>query len=71
MLVVRDELAGWIGSFDRYAQGSGSDVAKWLEMFGGRPMVVDRKTKASLYVPMAAVSLTGMIANPAEDSAQR
>jgi hypothetical protein len=58
---VRDELAGWF-NFDRYAGGKGGgDVAKWLEMFGGRPMVVDRKTGGTLYVRRAAVSLTGSI----------
>jgi hypothetical protein len=35
LLLVRDELSGWLGSFDRYSQGKGADAAKWLEMFGG------------------------------------
>ncbi len=61
LLLVRDELSGWLCSFDRYAQGKGSDVAKWLEMFGGRPIVVDRKTSEPLNVPCAAVSITGGI----------
>lgn len=61
LLMVRDELAGWF-NFDRYAGGKGGgDVAKWLEMFGGRPMVVDRKTGGTLYVPRAAVSIAGGI----------
>jgi len=61
MMVVRDELAGWF-NFDRYAGGKGGgDVAKWLEMFGGRPMVVDRKTGGTLYVPRASVSIAGGI----------
>ena len=63
LLMVRDELAGWLGGFDRYASGKGGDVAKWLEMFGGRSMVVDRKTgnPRTLYVPRAAVSIAGGI----------
>ena len=63
LLMVRDELAGWLGGFDRYAQGKGSDVAKWLEMHGGRSIMVDRKTGTSrtIYVPRAAVSVTGGI----------
>lgn len=61
LLMVRDELAGWF-NFDRYAGGKGGgDVAKWLEMFGGRPMVVDRQTRGTLYVPHAAVSIAGGI----------
>lgn len=63
LLMARDELAGWLAGFDRYAQGKGGDVAKWLEMFGGRPLTVDRKTGDNkvIYVPRAAVSVTGGI----------
>ncbi|HVS37792.1 MAG TPA: YfjI family protein [Gemmataceae bacterium] len=62
VLLVRDELAGWFGSFRRYkdAQG-GSDLPVWLEMHRAGPIIVDRKTgdRPSLFVPHAAVSLTG------------
>ena len=63
LLLVRDELSGWLGSFDRYSQGKGADAAKWLEMFGGRSMMVDRKSSLSktIYVPRAAVSVVGSI----------
>jgi hypothetical protein len=63
LLLVRDELAGWLGSFDRYNQGRGADAAKWLEMFGGRSIMVDRKSGQSktIYVQRAAVSVTGGI----------
>jgi hypothetical protein len=63
LLLVRDELSGWLGSFDRYAQGRGADAAKWLEMFGGRSIMVDRKSGPSrtIYVHRAAVSVAGGI----------
>jgi len=63
LLLVRDELSGWLRSFDRYSQGKGADAAKWLEMFGGRSMMVDRKSSLSktIYVPRAAVSVVGSI----------
>jgi len=63
LLVARDELAGWMGGFDRYANGKGGDVAKWLEMSGGRSIVIDRKTgePRTLFIPRAAVCLTGGI----------
>lgn len=61
LLMVRDELAGWF-NFDRYVGGKGGgDVAKYLEMFGGRPMIVDRRGTPLLYVRRAAVSITGGI----------
>ena len=63
LLVARDELAGWIGGFDRYANGKGGDASKWLELFGGRPIVIDRKTgePRTLFIPRASVCLTGGI----------
>jgi hypothetical protein len=61
LLVARDELAGWLLSFDRYAGGKGGDAAKWLEMFGGRPLVVDRKGAGTITVPCAWVAITGGI----------
>lgn len=61
LLMVRDELAGWLLSFDRYAGGKGGDAAKWLEMFGGRPLVVDRKGAGTIAVPCAWVAITGGI----------
>jgi len=61
LLMIRDELAGWL-AFDRYsANGKGGEAPKWLEMFGGRAMVVDRKTSGTIYVPQAAVSIVGGI----------
>ena len=41
LLVVRDELAGWLGGFDKYG-GGGSDRAFAVEMYGGRGHIVDR-----------------------------
>ena len=65
VLLARDELAGWFGSFDRYVgKGKpGTDLANWLEMFNGRSIIVDRKTgdPRTIYVPHAAVCVTGGI----------
>jgi hypothetical protein len=61
ILLAREELAGWLGAFDRYAGGKGSDAQSWIELHGGRPLRVDRRGGGSLYVPEAAVSVTGTI----------
>jgi len=64
VLLARDELAGWIGSFDRYVGGKGgADAAHWLSMHNGESIVVDRKTGTlrTIYVPSAAVSITGSV----------
>jgi hypothetical protein len=41
LLLAREELAGWLGNFDRYG-GNGSDRAFFLEAYGGRCFRVDR-----------------------------
>jgi hypothetical protein len=41
LLYLRDELAGWLGSFDRY-NGNGADRAFFLECWNGGTYVCDR-----------------------------
>ncbi len=61
LLMIRDELSGWF-NFDRYAGGrGGGDVEKWLRVFGGRELVVDRKTSGTEFVSRASVSIAGGI----------
>lgn len=51
VLVIRDELAGWLGSMDAYKQGAGSiDKPAWLEFYNGGPKVFDRVGRGSGYV---------------------
>lgn len=65
LMLARDELAGWLGSFDRYAGkgGGGADAANWLSMFNAETVIVDRKTGTprTIHVPQAAVCVTGGI----------
>jgi hypothetical protein len=65
LLLARDELAGWLGSFDRYAgKGrAGADAANWLSMFNAESIIVDRKTgmPRTIHIPQAAVCVTGGI----------
>ena len=58
-LHLRDELAGWLDSFERYSAGGRSF---WLEAYGGLPFVVDRKSQSKpLMVPFNGVSVLGGI----------
>jgi putative DNA primase/helicase len=59
-LHFRDELAGWLTSFERYSPG-GREF--WLEAYGGRPFVIDRKgaAKGPLTIPFNGVSVCGGI----------
>lgn len=58
-LHYRDELAGWLQSFERYSPGGRE---QWLEAYGGRSFVIDRKgAKGPLTVPFNGVSVLGGI----------
>lgn len=58
-LHYRDELAGWLASFDRYAPGGRQF---WLEAYGGRPFVIDRKGQSNpISIRFTGVSVAGGI----------
>jgi hypothetical protein len=64
LLVARDELAGWLGSFTRYkGKQGGNDAPLWLEANRAGTWIYDRKTgdRKHYFVPRAAVSVTGGI----------
>jgi hypothetical protein len=63
LLACREELAAWVGSFDRYAAGGkGSDAPTWLSFFDAAPVIVDRKGGAgTIFAERAAVSVLGTI----------
>ncbi|GJD47240.1 hypothetical protein AFCDBAGC_5133 [Methylobacterium cerastii] len=59
LLLVRDELAGWLGAFDKYG-GGGSDRAFAIEMYGGRSYVVDRmKNPEPLHIRHLSIGVLG------------
>ncbi|TWT92458.1 hypothetical protein Pla108_40840 [Botrimarina colliarenosi] len=61
VLLERDELAAWLGSFDKYNSGSG-DAQNWINCFGAGYMKVNRSGLAKpKYVNRAAVSVSGTI----------
>lgn len=63
LLLARDELAGWLASFDRYVNRArtSSDAANWLSMHHAGPVTIDRKTgeQRTLHVPRAFIAVTG------------
>lgn len=62
VLYYRDELAGILGSFDRYVSGRGGrDVAMFLELDRHRPIRVKRKGQAPLYAPAVHCCVLGTI----------
>ena len=63
LLLMRDELSGWLKGFNLYKGGKGSDDAAWLELHRAGTLLVDRKTgnPKTIYIPSAAVSVCGGI----------
>lgn len=57
LLVVRDELAGWLHGMNAY---NDSGRAFWIEAYGGRPYRVERvKHPEPIIIPRLAVAVTG------------
>ena len=62
LLLSRDELSGWICSFDAYKSAKGMDVTSWLSMHRTGPITVDRKGgRRLIYVPRASVCVAGTV----------
>ncbi|MCC7085286.1 MAG: DUF3987 domain-containing protein [Pirellulales bacterium] len=63
VLVVRDELAGWLNGIAEYKGGRGSDLGHWLASWSGAPMTVDRKSglTKTIHIPRASVNIVGGI----------
>ena len=63
VLLQRDELNSWFGSFNQYKGSKGADEGDWLSMFDGGSITVDRKGEGQrpTFVESALVSITGGI----------
>ena len=64
VLVKRDEIAGWIGSMEKYVtsgRGPVADRAFWLQAYDGGSYAVDRVTRADLQIANLSTSIIGGI----------
>jgi Protein of unknown function (DUF3987) len=61
--VMRDELAGWIGSLEKYSHGRGSaaDRAFWIQAYNGAPYVADRIGRGTVVIENLLVTICGGI----------
>lgn len=57
ILIFRDELMGWINSFDQYKKGG--DQQMYLELFNGNELTVDRITKEPIRITETNVNILG------------
>ena len=62
LLLARDELSGWLKSFNAYKKKGGDD-AQWLELHRAGTLLVDRKSGVprTIHIPNASVSVCGGI----------
>ncbi|WP_263835312.1 DUF3987 domain-containing protein [Salinibacter sp.] len=60
ILLARDELGAWIGSFDRYVNGA-ADLQFWVEIWEGFQASRDRAGEGNTTVDTPAVPVTGTI----------
>ena len=62
VLLHKDELSAFFGSFDKYTAAKGSDSALFLKLYDAGTIQVHRKShRLPLYIKQAALNLTGGI----------
>ncbi len=59
VVMIRDELVGWVKACDAYRGGRGGDRQAWLSLWAGTPIKVDRKTGEPIFVPEPVVCVVG------------
>lgn len=59
ILVVRDELTGWLGDLRKHP--SRSDMSQWLSAWSAETWILDRHGRDRIVIPSAAVSVIGGI----------
>jgi Protein of unknown function (DUF3987) len=60
-LVYNDELAGFFKSMDAYRKNGGGDRQKWLTLYNGDALKVNRKSSDTIFIPQTSVSIVGGI----------
>jgi hypothetical protein len=61
VLLLRDELTGWVRSMDQYRSGRGADRQHYLSIWSRTPLKIDRKTAPPIVVPRPFLGIVGGI----------
>ena len=64
LLVKRDEIAGWIGTMEKYSgggKGAAADRGFWLKAFDGGGYSVDRIGRGDNWIPNLSIGIIGGI----------
>jgi hypothetical protein len=60
LLLVKDELTGWVAALNAYRQGKGDDKQFWMSLNTGATVKVNRKgNQEDLLIPHACASVVG------------
>jgi hypothetical protein len=62
LIVIRDELSGWVRGMDQYKNGKGADRQMWLSSWSGAPIVVNRKNLTEpIFAPNPFICVVGCL----------
>ena len=62
IILLRDELAGWVNSMNQYKSGKGSDYQFYLATWGGGPFQIDRKNlEEPVILPQTYLAVSGSV----------
>ncbi len=62
IMMVKDELSGWVAGLNQYKGGKGSDLQFFLSCWSGEAAIVDRKTQEEpIFVPHPFLNVFGGI----------
>lgn len=63
VLMIQDELAGWVAAMNQYKGGKGNDRQFWLSTWSGKAHLVDRKAQGTvpISIPRPFVNVLGGI----------
>jgi len=61
LLISPDELSAFLNSMDVYRKGKGADRARWLSLYNGQSLKINRKTSDQIFVHCTSVSVIGGI----------
>lgn len=63
ILLYKDELIGWINGMGQYKGGKGDEMEKFLSMFDGDELKINRVSKEPLFMDKTCMNLIGTIQN--------
>lgn len=61
LMLYQDELSAWVTGMGQYKGGKGNDLQKWLSIWGGSQVIVNRKGKQAEQLDDPFINVSGCI----------